>query len=191
MRISRLCGFFLLLILASTLAFADGIQDPKVIIKGAGGNIPDKGRCEQCQAVGFKFSFTIPESGSGDLFFTNASGANWSSLALFVTGVPAADISCHSPFFASCTTKTLKNGEVEILFSNNSKSNWRDHGIVNGQNFDISFSCVKGTCWPGGITVTGHGSPGTLPEPATLALMATGLGAIFTRRKAWKNRFNS
>lgn len=126
MKISRVCAFLLLLIVASTLAFADGIQDPKVIIKGAGGgnDATGKGRCEQCQPVGFKFSFTIPANGSGDLFFTNASGANWASLALFVTGVPAADISCHSPFFVSCTTQTLKNGSVEILFSNGGR-NWK------------------------------------------------------------------
>ncbi|HTR26819.1 MAG TPA: PEP-CTERM sorting domain-containing protein [Terriglobales bacterium] len=190
MKISRLCAFFLLLIVSSALAFADGIKDPKVIIKGAGGGNLAQGKCEQCIGVGFNFSFTIPESGSGNLFFTNQSGKSWNSLALFVTGVPASSISCHSQFFASCVTKTLKDGSVEILFSNGKTDN-RDKGIPNGGNFQISFGCVKGTCWPGGITVTGHGSAGTLPEPATLALMTTGLGAIIARRKVRKNRFNS
>lgn len=189
MKISRFCAFFLLLIVASTLAFADGIQDPKVIIKGAGGNGP-LGKCEQCVPVGFNFSFTIPEGGAGNLFFTNQSGKSWNSLALFVTGVPAASISCHSSFFASCITQTLKDGSVEILFTNGKGDN-RNRGIQNGGNFQISFSCVKGTCWPGGITVTGHGSAGTIPEPATLGLLTTGIGAIFSRRKMWKNRFNA
>jgi len=191
MKISRFCAFSLLLILVSTLAFADGIQDPKVIIKGAGGgNIAENGKCGQCIGVGFNFSFTIPEGGSGNLFFTNESGKAWNSLALFVTGVPASSISCHSEFFASCVTKTLKNGSVEILFSNGKTDN-KDRGIPNGGNFQISFACVKGTCWPGGITVTGRGSAGTLPEPATLALMTTGLGAIIARRKVKKNRLKS
>ncbi|MGC1502360.1 MAG: hypothetical protein WA800_20320, partial [Terriglobales bacterium] len=138
MKISRICAFALLVFLASTLAFADGTQDPKVIIKGAGGtNVT--GQCQQCQGVGFNFSFTIPAGGSGNLFFTNQSGANWNTLKLIETGVSAADISCHSPFFASCTTETLKNGSVEILLTNGQNgANWKDHGIVNGQNFEIS-----------------------------------------------------
>jgi PEP-CTERM motif len=192
MKISRICAFALLVLVASTWAFADGTQDPKVIIKGAGGSNVEQGQCPECQGVGFNFSFTIPASGSGNLFFTNESGANWNSLKLIETGVPAADISCHSPFFASCTTETLKNGSVEILLTNGQNgSNWKDHGIVNGQNFEISFSCVKGTCWPGGLTVTGHGSSGTIPEPASMILVGTGIGAIISRRKVWKNRFNS
>ncbi len=190
MKISRFCAFVLFLIVGSMLSFADGIKDPKVIIKGAGGAGAAQGKCPQCVGVGFNFSFTIPEGGSGNLFFTNASGKGWNSLALFVTGVPAADISCHSSFFASCTATTLKDGTVEILFSNGKGDN-RDRGIQNGGNFQISFGCVKGTCWPGGIKVTGHGSAGTIPEPATLGLLATGLGAIFSRRKLWKNRFNA
>ena len=94
-KISQICAFALFLIVASTLTFADEIKDPKVIIKGAGGSNAN-GKCEQCVPVGFNFSFTIPASGSGSLFFTNDSGKAWSSLKLIETGVPAADVSCHS-----------------------------------------------------------------------------------------------
>jgi hypothetical protein len=196
MKIFQLCAFTLVVIVASTLAFADGIKDPKVIVKGAGGGNIAQGKCPQCVPVGFNFSFTIPEGGSGDLFFTNNSGKGWNSLVLVESGVPAADVSCHSSLFASCTVTTLKDGSVQILLTNGSghiHSNWRDHGIAQGGNFEISFGCVKGTCWPGGLQVTGRGSAGTIPEPATLGLMITGLGAIFSRRKvkAWKNRFNA
>jgi hypothetical protein len=192
MKISKFFALLLLLIVGSTLAFADGIQDPKVIIKGAGGGNATDGKCEQCVAVGFNFSFTIPESGSGSLFFTNESGKTWNSLKLIETGVPAADVSCHSSLFASCSVTTLENGSVEILLTDhgNGRLN-KGKGIQNGQNFQIQFACVKGSCWPGGITVTGRGASGTIPEPATLGLMVTGLGAIFSRRKVWKNRFNS
>ncbi|MFY9673252.1 MAG: PEP-CTERM sorting domain-containing protein [Terriglobales bacterium] len=192
MKISRICAFVLMVMVACTLAFADGIQDPKVIIKGAGGSDVAQGKCPQCVEVGFNFSFTIPASGSGDLFFTNDSGKAWNSLKLIETGVPAADVSCHSSMFASCTVTTLKNGSVEILLSTGSNgANWRNHGISAGGNFQIDFSCVKGSCWPGGIQVTGRGAAGTIPEPATLGLMATGIAAIFSRRKIWKNRFNA
>lgn len=188
MRISRFCSLVLIVLFCSALAFADSIQDPKIIVKGAGGDLI-KGPCPQCVAVGSSFSFTIPANGSGTLYFTNESGKNWSSLKLIETGVPAADISCHSALFASCTTETLKNGSVEILLSGvQNGAEWRDHGIANGQNFAIQFACVKGSCWPGGIQISGHG--GT-PEPGTVALMVTGLGAIFSRRKRWKTKFSS
>jgi hypothetical protein len=192
MKTSRICALVLLVVVTTTLAFADGIQDPKIIVKGAGGQNVAQGKCPQCVAVGFNFSFTIPPSGSGDLFFTNDSGKAWNTLKLIETGVAAADVSCHSSLFASCTVTTLKNGSVEILLTNGSgHANWKDHGIANGGNFQIDFSCVRGSCWPGGITVTGRGSAGTIPEPATLALMVTGLGAIISRRKVHRTRFNA
>lgn len=194
LKISQVCAFALIMIVASVLAFADGIQDPKVIVKGAGGSNFAQGKCPQCMPVGFNFSFTIPESGSGSLFFTNDSGKAWNSLKLIESGVPAADVSCHSSLFASCSVTTLKDGSVEILLSNgNGRHNNRGSGIAAGGNFQIQFACVKGSCWPGGIQVTGRGSVGTVPEPATMALMMTGIGAIFSRRKvkAWKNRLNA
>jgi len=190
-HIWKVCAFALIAIVASTLAFADGIQDPKVIVKGAGGGNVAQGKCPQCVPVGFNFSFTIPEGGSGSLFFTNASGKSWNSLKLIETGVPAADVSCHSSLFASCTVTTLRDGSVQILLTNGDGRNNRGNGIPEGGNFQIQFACVKGSCWPGGITITGKGSVGTIPEPATLALMITGVGAIVSRRKVWKNRFNA
>jgi hypothetical protein len=194
MKISQLCALVLLLVVASAMAFADPINDPKIIIKGAGGSGGvAQGRCDQCVGVGAVFSFSVPQGGSGNLFFTNKSGINWNTLSLVETGVPAADIKCSSSLFSSCTTQTLKNGSVEILLSNSERAQWKNSGIPNGANFEISFSCVKGSCWPGGLTFNGHGSNGvhTTPEPGTIALMVTGLGALVSRRKLWKNRWNS
>jgi hypothetical protein len=193
MKISQVCAVALLLVLGSAMAFGNGIQDPKVIIKGAGGGDLIKGPCPQCMGVGAKFSFTVPAGGSGTLYFTNESGINWNSLTLIEKGVPAADISCHSQLFSSCTTETLKNGSVEILLTNSGKANWHDKGIPNGASFAIDFSCVKGSCWPGGLQFNGHGSSSATatPEPGTIALMVTGLGALVSRRKVWKNRWNA
>ena len=193
MKISQLCALALLLVVASAMAFADPINDPKIIIKGAGSGDLVQGHCPQCVGVGSSFTFNVPESGSGNLFFTNQSGTNWNTLTLIEKGVPAVDISCHSALFSSCSTETLKNGSVEILLSNSGRAQWKDHGIPNGANFEISFSCVKGSCWPGGLTFNGHGSSaaGTTPEPGTIALMVTGLGVLVSRRKMWKNRWNS
>ena len=93
MKISRICTFALLFVVGSVMAFADGINDPKIIIQGVNGGgapllCPPKG----CTDVGVNFSFTIPKSGKGFLYFTNTSGKNWTSLTLIETGVSGE---CH------------------------------------------------------------------------------------------------
>jgi len=182
----------LLLVVGSVMAFADGIHDPQIIIHGVGGNAPQSCPPGGCVGVGLNFSFSVPPSGSGTLFFTNNSGVNWTSLALIEVGhtVPAADIKCNSYLFMSCTATTLKNGNVEILLSGVKGGNNPDKGILNGQSFSIAFSCVNKNCWPGGLKFGGHANM-TVPEPGTVALMMTGLGALVSRRKTWKNRWNS
>lgn len=193
MKISQICALVMLIVVGSAVAFADGINDPKVIINGVSGNIPCGHNGKQnCTPVGSNFTFTIPKSGKGTLYFTNESGKNWTSLTLVEKGVPAQDISCSSGAFLSCTTKTLKNGSVEILLSGvrgqgGSLNGFK--GIPNGSSFSINFQCVAGSCWPGGITVTAHGGLGATPEPSTVALIMTGAGMIFSRRKYWNARF--
>ena len=189
MKISQICALVLLVVVGSAVAFADGVHDPKVIVHGAAGGGNSACGKHNCQDVGINFSFTIPKSGSGVLYFTNTSGKNWTSLALIESGVPAADVSCKQTFFLSCTTKTLKNGSVEILMSGVRGGQNPRNGIMNGQSFTIQFACVDKNCWPGGIPVSGHA--GTTPEPATVALMVTGLGGMFFRRKMWRNRFRA
>ena len=189
MKISRICACALLLVLGSLMAFADGIKDPKIIIQGVNsGGTPLGCPPQGCQNVGVNFSFNIPNSGKGFLFFTNASGKNWTSLTLIEKGVPANAISCAQNFFTSCSTKTLKNGSVEIILSGIKGGQNPRKGILNGQSFGIGFACVQDDCWTnGGTTMSAHA--GTVPEPGTVALMVTGLGAIVSRRKLWKSRF--
>jgi hypothetical protein len=187
-----MCAVVLVLVVGSAMAFADGINDPKIIIHGVSGDVacPEGG----CTGVGSNFTFSVPPSGSGTLFFTNESGQNWSSLELIEKGEPAADIQCSSWLFSSCTVTTLKDGSVEILLSNpEGGPKWKDRGIQNGQSFAITFSCVNKSCWPGGLTFGGHGraNVAAVPEPGTIALMVTGLGAMVSRRKMWKSRGNS
>jgi len=195
MKMSQICAVVLLLTVGSVLAFADGINDPKIVIHGVnGGDIADS--CRQgCINIGSdNFSFSVPKGGSGTLFFTNESGHNWTSLTLIETGEPAAAISCVQTLFLSCTTKTMKNGSVEILLSGvnggtgNARSQNARTGIANGQSFDVSFVCVSKSCWPGGLQFNGHANASAVPEPGTVALMVTGFGAIFSRRKQWLNR---
>ncbi len=195
MKISRICAAALILAFGSVLAFADGIHDPKIVIHGVnGGNAVQSQLCGRkgCQDVGVNFSFTIPKTGKGFLYFTNTSGVNWTSLTLIENGVPAADITCAQGLFLNCTTKTLHNGSVEILLSGvRSGSHIAQNariGILNGQTFEIGFECVAQSCWTnGGSTVIGHANM-TVPEPGTVALMVTGMVAIFSTRKRWLSR---
>ncbi len=186
MRISRICAVALWLVVGSVMAFADGINDPKIVIHAinGGGDAPEG--CPKCVAItGLNFSFQIPKSGTGGLFFTNETGSNWTSLTLIETGEPANDISCHALMFMHCSTKTLKNGSVEILMSGVKSGLNPKIGILNGESFAIAFGCSNG-CWINGGSMV-QGSAGTVPEPGTVALMVTGLGAIVSRRKRWRN----
>jgi hypothetical protein len=194
MKISQVCAVALLMAVGSVMAFADGINDPKIVIHGVnGGNVAQD--CRQgCINVGDNFNFDVPKGGSGTLFFTNTSGHAWTSLTLIETGEPASAISCVQSLFLSCTTKTMKNGSVEILLSGvNSGPHQAQNartGIANGQSFDISFVCVSKSCWPGGLQFSGHANA-SVPEPGTVALMVTGFGAMLSRRKQWMKRLKA
>jgi hypothetical protein len=83
----------------------------------------------------------------------------------------------------------LKDGSVKIILSGIKDGQNPRQGILKGQSFSISFACVQGNCWPGGLSVGAHA--GTVPEPGTVALMVTGLGAIYSRRKRWKSCFKA
>jgi len=192
MKVAQVC-VALFVVAVSVAAFADSVQDPSIIIRGVSGSAPiSLSGCPKsgCTPVGLNFTFGVPKGGSGELFFTNASGQNWTSLTLIEKGVPASAITCLTNLFLSCTKETLKNGSVEILLSGVKGSFNPHNGILNGQSFAIDFVCQKGACWPGGLDFTAHAN-GTVPEPGTVALLVTGLGAIVSRRKNWKNRFNS
>jgi hypothetical protein len=54
-------------------------------------------------------------------------------------------------------------------------------GIPNGNSFEIVLGCVNSICWPGGLQF--DATANAVPEPATMALMLTGIGALVTRRK--------
>ena len=58
-------------------------------------------------------------------------------------------------------------------------------GILNGSVFSIVFGCETGKCdpWPGDLDFTAHAN---VPEPTSMLLVATGIGALVSRRKRWK-----
>jgi len=158
----------------ATGAFADSIDDPKIIIKDP---VCPSGGCIQ---AGTHFTFSTPAAGIGSLFFTNASGVNWTSLSLTEAGVAANLITCITDVFASCQVTTSSNGITTILLSG---VGGNFSGLLTGQNFQIIFGCKAETAdcnpWPGNLQFTGVAN---VPEPGTMALVATGLGMIVRRR---------
>jgi hypothetical protein len=190
MKPSQICACVLLLVVGTAAAFADGIHDPKIIIQSASATSSTLGPCEGCTNVGLNFTFGVPAGGTGKLFFTNESGVNWTSLTLVEQGhqIPAIDINCHSNLFMSCKATDLKNGKVAIVLSGIKGSLNPDRGILDGQSFSIGFSCIGKSCWPGGLDFVAHANTTSVPEPGTIALMVTGLGAIMSRRGRMKRR---
>jgi hypothetical protein len=193
MKISQICAVVLLLVAGSVMAFADSTNDPKVIIKGVSGNVI--GSVDGCEftCASFFFNFKTPASGSGTLDFTNNTDVTWTSLTLVERGNNPTiyQITCSaSAFFTNClkaVTGQGTGGHPELIFTGGT-------GIAPGENFALAFSCVKGVCWPGGLSFGGYANTPngvTVPEPGTIALMVTGLGALVSRRKQWKNRFQA
>ena len=173
MKPSILFRFAIALVIAMCAAFAhaDSITDPTIIIRD-----PPCG--QGCTPVGLNFSFGTPADGKGALFFNNASGLDWFSLSLAESGVDASAITCLTDAFVNCSVSTV-NGLTTILLSGLAPD---FAGIPAGHNFSIVFGCESGECepWPGDLDFTARAN---VPEPGTMALLFTGIGAIVARRK--------
>lgn len=171
---SRILFVIIALAAFATMARADSSLDPTIVIRDPACPTPG------CVSVGTTFTFGVPSQGFGTLFFNNASGANWTNLKLTEMGVSANVIGCTTEAFANCTVTTI-NGLTTIFLSGVNKNFL---GIPAGQNFSIQFGCVQDTCWPGGLDFTGTAN---VPEPATMALLLTGIGGIISRKR-WLKR---
>jgi hypothetical protein len=152
-------------------AHADSIVDPTIIIR-------DPACSGNCTPVGLNFTFGTPADGTGVVLFNNASGLDWFSLSLSESGVDAAAITCLTDAFVNCSVSTV-NGLTTILLSGLGPD---FAGIPAGHNFSIVFGCESGDCqpWPGDLDFTARAN---VPEPGTMALLFTGIGAIVARRK--------
>jgi hypothetical protein len=172
-RISmKACVLGMVLSVCAVAAHASSINDPKVII-----NDPVGCPSNACVTVtGTTFGFAVPSAGFGNLHFLNASGVTWSSLILTETGVAAVNISCSSDVFSCAVVAFGQNGAKIVLTSLGGGA-----GIPNGNSFEVILSCVNSNCWPGGMDI--DAAANAVPEPASMALMLTGLGALLTRRK--------
>jgi hypothetical protein len=145
--------------------------DPRIIVRD-----PIGCPTNNCVPVGLTFTFSAPSSGSGVLHFINVSGVTMNSLILTETGVAAANISCSANVFSCGVVAFGQTGAKIVLTALGAGG-----GIPAGNSFEIILSCVNETCWPGGQQF--QAAANAVPEPGTIALMLTGVGALFTRRK--------
>lgn len=170
----------LILAIAVSLSFvaahADTV-DPGIIVRdplGCPGN-----NCTPITTL--SFGFNVPSTGFGVLHFLNATGVAWHSLTFTETGEAAANISCSSNVF-SCSVSALgQNGAKIVLTAVGGLT-----GIANNNSFEIILGCANGNCpaWPGGLNI--DATANAVPEPGTMALLLTGLGAMAGRRKLRK-----
>lgn len=155
-------------VLSCVAALANSVPDPTIVIK-------DPVCGSACTNVGTHFTFTSPTGGTGTLMFTNTTTATWYTLKLIESGVPSSAITCSAPHTFMHCRKTTKGGTTTIILSG---IGGNFSGIPGGHNFSITFGG-----WPAkGVKFTGIAN---VPEPATLSLFLTGLGALATRRKRW------
>lgn len=162
------------IVLGMTAANASSI-DPGIIIRDPIGC--PTGNC--VPVTGLSFSFGVPSSGFGVLHFLNASGVTWTSLILTETGVSAVNVTCSSDVYSCSVVSFGQNGAKIVLTATGGLP-----GILNGHSFKIILGCKNGDCpaWPGGLDFTAVANS-TVPEPGTMALVLTGVGALCTCRK--------
>ena len=168
----KACVLGIILALCGAAAHASGV-DPSVIIRDPLG-------CPSNACIpitGLTFNFQVPTAGFGLLHFLNLSGVNWSSLILTETGVAAPNVTCTSDVFSCSIVAFGQNGAKIILTATGGALT----GIPNGNSFEVILGCVNSNCWPGGLQF--NAAANAVPEPATMALMLTGVAALVTRRR--------
>ncbi|MBS1853070.1 MAG: hypothetical protein JST79_19375 [Acidobacteria bacterium] len=167
------CALFVFAVAAHADSVAD---DPRIIVRDPA--CPYYG----CNQVGTTFNVTVPQSGTGAVFFTNTSGQNWYNLRLIETGVPANLITCITDAFANCSVTTV-NGITTIFLSGIGDC---FDGIKKGANFEIIFGCTNGHCnpWPSGLAFS---AAANVAEPGALAMLLLSLAAMAGGLK-WRQR---
>jgi hypothetical protein len=158
-----------------------------------------------CQHVeGTTFSFSSNGSGGGFITFENDSEATWSSLLIETNGIAANTVNASSPLFGN-TPQVFNIGDLLVIYFSNDP-NWFEGcppGISNVSDnnvFTINLNDNIGEFvntdpagsggWGPNLAFTAEANvpAPAVPEPATLTLMAAGLGTFLAKKKLSNRR---
>jgi PEP-CTERM motif len=156
------------------------------------------------------FNAIGPINGGGSFTFCNGTGESWTNLIIAIKTDPSitpADVTCpsfdpgHDPnntaqlAFIACQVKSPSPGNLDVLLFGtiNVPGFPIFPGVPDSHSFTIDFSCPNGACagpplWPEGTVSRGFpdfksDQLPTVPEPASLVLLGSGVLAVIARRK--------
>lgn len=128
--------------------------------------------------VGLMFGFTSNASGGGVFDFTNASGVTFEFLEINVPApMPPGRITCGGNAFIQCFRESRPDGGFATI------DFFGGPGIANGGGFSIDLG-TTGWTPNADFAVSASGPNQPTPEPGTLTLVASGVGALWLRRKS-------
>jgi hypothetical protein len=156
----------------------------------------------ECTIVtGTSFTFSSNVSGGGFLTFENESDSSWSSLLIETTGIAANTVNASSNLFSN-PVLVYNIGDLLVIYFSGVSAPGCEEGCFPGipnisdQNvFTINLNDDIGEFpnqdpngsggWGPNLAFTGDANVPAppVPEPATLTLMVTGLGAFLAKKK--------
>jgi hypothetical protein len=128
--------------------------------------------------VAVAFSFTSDALGGGITNFTNASGVTFNTLEIYVAApMPLLPIMCDGNAYVHCwQDSVIEGGFATIDF-------FGGPGIPNGMSFDFDLGISGWTPNATFLAFANEPDDPATPEPGMLTLFASGLGAVWVRRK--------
>jgi hypothetical protein len=196
----RSLRFILLAILftvSASLAHADGVPvDPKM-------QVSDPSCGDGCTSLtGTSFTFSSNANGGGFLTFENDSDASWTSLLIEATGIAADAVNASSTLFSN-PAQVYNIGDLLVIYFSgvsgpgceiecfNGIPNLSDENVftinLNDDVNEVANLDPSGSGgWGAGLAFDASANvpaPTNVPEPATLTLMAVGLGAFLVKKK--------